>query len=247
MKNSKFYNILSQEYDTMIKFENSLKNKLVSLKNFIEPNFKTALDLGCGTGVDSIALTQLGLNVDAVDHSSEMIKIAIRNANKFNLKISFIHSNLSKLSMNKNYNFIVSLGNTLANLSLHDLEKFFEFIRNHLSENGRAVVQTLNYRAMPSSGEYILNKFENDNIIIIRKYLFNGETVDFIIEITDKKNQTSEEIKTKIYPHSAEKFKELCKKFSCNFSIYGNLTKAPFEKELSNNIVLELSVNHNSI
>ena len=54
----------------MINFENSLKNKTDSLKKLIQLNYKYALDLGCGSGADSIAFSELGLSVVAVDQSN---------------------------------------------------------------------------------------------------------------------------------------------------------------------------------
>ncbi len=43
-------------YDEMISFEKAVENKKKLLKNFIKPEMKYAADLGCGSGVDSIAL-----------------------------------------------------------------------------------------------------------------------------------------------------------------------------------------------
>ena len=61
----------------MINFENSLKNKTDSLKKLIQLNYKYALDLGCGSGTDSIALSELGLSVVAVDQSQIQLQILI--------------------------------------------------------------------------------------------------------------------------------------------------------------------------
>ena len=72
--NSQFFDELSDDYDVMINFENALKNKTFFFKNFLLTNYKTALDLGCGTAADSIALSKLGLQVDAIDHSKGMLQ-----------------------------------------------------------------------------------------------------------------------------------------------------------------------------
>ncbi|MGB5361935.1 MAG: methyltransferase domain-containing protein, partial [Aureibaculum sp.] len=116
--NSQFFNALSDDYDVMINFENALKNKISFLINFQLPPYKTALDLGCGTGADAIALSKLNLKVDAVDHSKGMLSQALINAQKHDVSINFIESSLTDLSLKpKTYDLIVSLGNTIANIN----------------------------------------------------------------------------------------------------------------------------------
>ena len=100
--NSQFFDELSDDYDLMINFENALKKKISFIKNFLAINYKTALDLGCDTGADAIALSKLGIQVDAVDHSSGMLQKAIKNGKKFDTNINFIE----KLSLVQEYQLI---------------------------------------------------------------------------------------------------------------------------------------------
>ena len=123
LKNNEFFNQLAGDYNVMIDFENSLKNKIATLNNLCSINDRYALDLGCGTGADAIALSKMGLKVDAVDHSKGMLVEAIKNSKIFNTKINFIHAGLTEFTIkNKTYDVIVSLGNTIANLNTNELK-----------------------------------------------------------------------------------------------------------------------------
>ena len=49
---------------------------------------KNALDLGCGSGILSIALAKLGLNVDALDTDEQAISASQANASKNKISLS---------------------------------------------------------------------------------------------------------------------------------------------------------------
>ncbi|MFZ1290861.1 MAG: class I SAM-dependent methyltransferase [Melioribacteraceae bacterium] len=241
MSNNIFYDQLSSNYDLMINFENSLKSKIENLKKFIEPNFKTALDLGCGTGVDSIALSQLGLKITAVDNSEEMLKIAKDNFEKHNCEIDFIKSDLTKINSNYKFDLIISLGNTLANLSLKELEILFFHLKQLLNENGKILIQIINFSSIPKSEDYILNKFENDEILIVRKYQFINNEINFVIDIFDKIKNRQKEIVTKLFPHNSEKISYLANQNNLQIELFGNLKMEKFNLDISKDLVIILS------
>lgn len=237
MENAKFFNILSSSYDLMINFENSLKNKSENFKKFIEPNYKNALDLGCGTGVDSIALCQLGLNVTAIDHSEEMIKLAMINAENKKVKIKFSAVDLLKFDFIIGYDIIVSLGNTLSNIDKKKLNSIIKIASKNLNSNGKILIQIINYSVIPKDKDYVLNTFENENMIIVRKYSFKDDKMFFIIELTDKERQTSEQIITKIHPHSFEDFKKAANQNNLKIKIYGSLSQDIFKQDAKDLVI----------
>lgn len=240
--NSQFFDELSDDYDVMINFESALKNKISFIKNFLENNYNTALDLGCGTGADAIALSKLGLQVDAVDHSSGMLQQAIKNAKKFDTDINFIESGLLAFNpKDKHYDFIVSLGNTIANINLLELRILMSTIFRMLNKGGSALIQIVNYDKLPKRGNHILNVFDNDEVSIIRKYSINNNDIDFIIDKIDKKSQLKSQIITKLYPHSENDFNKMAIEIGFNIDVYGNLKKHSFNPDESPNLVVVLT------
>lgn len=240
--NSQFFNELSDDYDLMINFENALKNKISFLKNFQSIHYKTALDLGCGTGADAIALSKLGLQVDAVDHSKGMLAQALTNAKKSNVSINFIESNLTELSLNtKTYDFIVSLGNTIANINLEQLSVLISKLYELLNDGGSILIQIINYAKIPKSGTHVLHVFENDKVSITRKYNIKANNIDFIIDKIDKKDQQESQIVTKLYPHSKNDFEKMENEVGLNTTFYGNLKKDDYVAADSPNLVIVLT------
>lgn len=244
MVNKDFYNSLSSNYNLMINFNQSLKNKTASLKYFIEPNYKNALDVGCGTGVDSIALSKLGLKVDGIDPSEEMLERAKSNSKKKNSHINFIQSGIAEFNTDQKYDLIVSLGNTIANISQDELRNLFEKLSNILTQKGKAVIQIINFSSLPKSGEFLINHFKNDNVEIIRKYFISNNNIDFIVEIVN--NNKSEKIATKIFSYSYKDFEILSRKNNLSICKYGNLNKEVYSKEQSKNLVIKISKRNNT-
>jgi len=113
-------------------------------------------------------------------------------------------------------------------------------LKNLLNENGRILIQIINYSVIPKNEEYILNKFENEEISIIRKYHFNKNEIDFLIDLVDKRENKSQQILTKIYPHTLEDFEKLAEYNSLKINVYGNLNKGSF-KNISKDFVICLT------
>ncbi len=243
INNKDFFDHLAADYNRMINFENSLKNKTNSLKRFIKSKYKYALDLGCGTGADSIALANLGLIVDAVDHSKEMIEQARKNADKVSNKIKFYSSSITDLGNvveESEYDIIVSLGNTLANISSDELKELINSLSKLLSKVGVIIIQLINFKALPNSGEYLLNKKEDDSGSITRKYNISKEDVDFIIERYDRVKNQNDVMVTKLYPHSKENFLEYARKNGLRASFFGSLNMESYSEYTSQNLVVLL-------
>ena len=243
ISNKDFFNHLAADYDGMINFESSVKNKIERFKNFIMPEYKHALDLGCGSGADSIALSELGLSVDAVDQSIEMIKRAEENAKNYNANINFYTSGITEkitFSNFKNYDIIVSLGNTLANITGKELKKLIKKLTGRLVNNGRMVFQIINYAALPKVGEYILNKKETDAISITRKYFLNKEDIDFVIERKNKKEANNSVIKTKLFPHSKNQFIKIAQDNNLGVRFFGSLSMENYSEQKSKDLIVLL-------
>jgi len=96
------------------------------------------MDIGCGTGADSIALTLNGIKMNGYDTSLKMVQKAKINARDRNLKIKFSNSPVQNLGNlhNIKYDFVVSLGNAIANINQVTLNKIFNRVNKMLIPGG---------------------------------------------------------------------------------------------------------------
>ena len=97
------------------------------------------LDLGCGEGRDAIYLLKENYNVLAIDYSQTVInKCNEITNNKFTK--SFKQFDILEDKLNKKFDFIYSI----AVLHMFVLEehrnKYLNFIKTHLNENGKALI-----------------------------------------------------------------------------------------------------------
>ena len=147
LPNKAFYDELASDYDDMISFENAVEKKKKLLKNFLTSEMKSAADIGCGSGVDSIALSLSGLKVTAFDHSSEMLKIAEANAARMNAKIELHNYSADNIPVefNSQFDLVVSLGNTFANISKDKFIDSLKTCQDLLKPKGQLLIQVLNY------------------------------------------------------------------------------------------------------
>lgn len=240
--NQNFYNSASSYYDKMIDFNSALQKRKILLSNFVDDKVKSVADVGCGTGVDSISLSQLGLNVTSFDPSVEMINAAIENSKGLNTQIIFYNysaSEISKTFYNK-FDLVVSLGNTIANINPKQLEKSFSKFYKMLKDDGKVLIQILNYEKILKDKERIVNITKKDNEYFIRFYDFGKEDLTFnILKFNADQTTAKELISTKIFPYKSKELEQLLKKIGFKkIQLFGGLDKKPFNAKTSNDLVL---------
>lgn len=240
--NCTFYNSASAYYDKMIDFDSALQKRKILLSNFVDEKIKSAADVGCGTGVDSISLSQLGLEVTSFDPSLEMINTAQANSEKHNCKIDF-HTfganEIPKTFYNK-FNLVVSLGNTLANIPFTKIEKSVAKLFKLLKNDGKVLIQILNYEKILREKERIVNITKKDGEYFIRFYDFEKKDLTFnILKFNADQTTKKELISTKIFPHTAKGLKKVFKEAGFQkIELFGGLDKKPFDAKTSSDLVL---------
>ena len=100
------------------------------INNISLPKSSEVLDMACGTGRHSILLAKKGFKVSAVDLSKNMLSVASGKAEKENLKINFIQSDLRNFTHSGRFNLIVNLFTSFGYFE-SDKENF-QILRNCL-------------------------------------------------------------------------------------------------------------------
>ena len=240
--NISFYNSASNYYDKMIDFDLALQKRKELLSGFIMPQIKSAADVGCGTGVDSISLSLLGLNVSAFDPSSEMINAAKANSERLETKIEFYNyaaDEIPKTFYNK-FDLVVSLGNTLANIPFGKIEKSVTKLFRLVKRAGSVLIQILNYEKILSEKERIVNITKKDGEYFIRFYDFGKKDLTFnILRFNADHTSKKELISTKIFPYKTKEMKKILKAAGFKeIKFYGSLDKQPFDSKTSNDLIV---------
>ena len=79
--------------------------------NFItEKNFKSVLDVGCGSGRYSLDLAKHGISVTGIDLSEEMLAIANANSSKLGINNKYILGSYLDVELEKKYEVAILMG-----------------------------------------------------------------------------------------------------------------------------------------
>ncbi|MCU7494866.1 MAG: class I SAM-dependent methyltransferase [Ignavibacteria bacterium] len=243
--NETFFDSISSFYDDMIGFKAALERRKAVLNKFLPDSVKTAADLGCGSGLDSLSLALKGLKVTAFDQSEGMLRKAGENASEAALDVQFVKSTIDRIPKRFSGRFDVtfSLGNTLANLPPERLSVAVKKISELLNSRGTAVIQILNYSRILKEDNRIINITEMNGEVFIRFYDFMPESLNFnILKFKKDKPSERELFTTKLYPHRKDEFLRLLKDNGLRkVKFYGGLALQKFEKYNSQDLVVVAS------
>jgi glycine/sarcosine N-methyltransferase len=171
-----------------------------------------------------------------------MLKIAETNAARMNAKIELHNYSADNIpgEFNSQFDLVVSLGNTFANISK---DKFIDSIKtcqDLLKPKGQLLIQVLNYEKIISENQRIVNITEGKDNYFIRFYDFLEEHILFNILTFSKTDPAQNKIiSTKIYPHTLENFKSGLEKAGFNtFQFYSNFELLSFNMEQSKDLVV---------
>lgn len=124
---------------------------------------KKVLDLGCGTGLLTNQIKKWGGDVNGVDLSEEMIKIAKHNINNIDFQVS--KSNDLPFTDNE-YDIIAS---SLVMHYVKDLRPSFQEMARVLNQNGELIFSMHH----PFNESFNLEKFKKDGYPVVRPYFNN--------------------------------------------------------------------------
>ena len=133
-KYSLYYDLLYQDkdYDAEVDYI----NQLINLYN---PNAKSLLNMGCGTGKHDLLLLEEGFDIVGFDISKKMIseanKAKVKRLNKSS--INFIEGNIQSIRLKNKFDVITSLFHVISYQTTNDsLDKSFKTAKYHMLENG---------------------------------------------------------------------------------------------------------------
>jgi len=69
-----------------------------------------ALDIGCGTGVNSVFMAQHGFQVTAIDFIPEALDFARRRVKESRVNVEFVQSDVTKFESKENFDLILDCG-----------------------------------------------------------------------------------------------------------------------------------------
>lgn len=124
------------------------------------------LEIGCGEGRDTIYLLENGYNVLGIDYSKTVIKKCISNNKKY--INNFKQIDIIKNKLNKKYDFIYSIAVIHMFITKEHRNKFYNFIYNHLNENGIALILSMG----DGIKEYTSNI--NETFDLDKRYILNS-------------------------------------------------------------------------
>lgn len=165
------------------------------LKSKITNPDSSIIDIGCGIGTLSFELATHYKKVVGIDMDSEMIRDASETANNVSKPISFQQGNMLELHAmvaKNSVDAVICFGNTLVHLNtLHEIADFLQQSKAVLKQNGKLLLQIVNYNKILSKNIKQLPLIENDIILFERHYEYRSTAnkMDFNTRLIVKSTQ----------------------------------------------------------
>jgi SAM-dependent methyltransferase len=180
---ARFYDGVSDYYDRMTGFAKRLEQEKPVIKRWLDRyHFTKVLDAGCGSGLYTILLNQLGVAATGIDISSKMIRLAAKNAKRLEVPATFLRSSFTDLhhTVNDVFDAIMILGNSLVHiLKPKELLSLLSVMKERLKPNGCIIIQILNYDKIIREQKRIVAISGQKNNHYIRFYDFGQPLLHF--------------------------------------------------------------------
>ncbi len=120
---------------------------------------KKILEVGCGTGIDSIHMGRRGAKITFLDMSAEALRIARGNADRFNIEAEFLNGNVLDYNFGGEFDMAHSNG-TVEHFTGGMRQKFIDIHRDAVKKGGKVVILVPNLKCVP----YIVGKSISESI-----------------------------------------------------------------------------------
>lgn len=168
---SQYYHLIYDNWNESIKKQSQQLDSII--KEFINEEINTVLDVSCGIGTQSLGLAEMGYKVTGSDISEKEIKRAQSEAVKRGLEISFYVADMRNVfeQTKKEFDVIISCDNSVPHLLTDDdiLKAFKQFYKS-CKLNGGCIISVRDYEKEIIDGKifkpYGIREFDGKLFII---------------------------------------------------------------------------------
>lgn len=223
----KFYQSIAEHYEQIFPLN---KAQITFVKESFHGAKKSRLlDIGCGTGSLSIALSKLFETVTAIDLDESMIEKALQKKHK---GIDFSILNMLDIKQTfgmQTFDAIICFGNTLVHLDgPESILEFYMQCKKLLKPNGKLLFQLINYDNIIDNNIQNLPTIENNTIKFIRNYNYRlaENIIDFETILTIKENGQQIKNTIQLYPLRQSEIDALLQKAGFSeWTYFGNFKR----------------------
>lgn len=244
-----FYDRLAPFYDTMNDWSARLAFELPFLQQlFTQRNARSVLDAACGSGRHAVAFAQLGLRAAGADASPAMIALARQHAAEAGADVRFEVAGFRDLAayFSEPFDALVCLGNSLVHVLTDDeMAATLRAFRDRLRPGGLLVLHNLNYDKRwrekprffaPNGGivggrEALIWRFADygEQFITFHTALFTKQDGGWRVEVNSALQRPWQR---------GELFGQLTFAGFTHIQFHGDLSGAPFDKDVSGDLVI---------
>jgi cyclopropane fatty-acyl-phospholipid synthase-like methyltransferase len=152
----------------------------------------SVLDLMCGYGRHAIALAQKGIHVMAIDNLKDYTDEIQSIAEKHNLPIEVINTDLVEFEIKGHFNLAICMGNSLNFFNPEDTRKILSKVQNHLVPGGHLLINSWSIAeiALPTFKERTEGFIDNLKFINDSKILEDPKRIEIKSQMVDEEGNT---------------------------------------------------------
>ncbi|MBF0547055.1 MAG: class I SAM-dependent methyltransferase [Candidatus Riflebacteria bacterium] len=191
---SRYYNLLYRDKNYSLE-----ANYVKSLLTQYSSQAESLLEFGCGTGIHAHILKNFGYQIEGVDLSEEMLKIARKNYPD----IPFHHGDIRKINLGKKFDAVISIFHVFSYQTTNeDLFNTFLSAASHLKEGGVLIFDCWYGPGVISDKPQVrVKRLEDEEISVCRiaePIIYPNKNivdVNYTVTIKDKKTEIINELK----------------------------------------------------
>ena len=181
----------------------------------------TILDIGCGIGLYSIHLAQLGHHVTGVDVSPYVIEHAIKQSSSLK-NCQFIQCDIFDLEINQKFDLVIFPYSIINTFDAKKIKCLFKKIASFLKEDGKFYFEGLHYNQDIGSSLTVTKNCPNNQLIhtdmemiICDKVWHKAEKILSVVSYTVTNNRKIHKDILKLYYYTHEDYNKLLS--ACGF------------------------------
>jgi len=119
-------------------------------KEFLGDNLKNkkVLEIGCGTGINSMLMASLGAKVSVMDYSKEALEFVKKASNKMGLDIELIHGDMFKSEIENEFDIVHSEG-VVEHYLMPKRQEVLNIHTKATKKNGKVLIIVPNAKSIP--------------------------------------------------------------------------------------------------